>query len=109
MRSRGWIPNTTDLDAAEAAVCELREIESLDQTPGFAVAARRSNSAEPVTIKQFAWLGYIRRKGETQGVADFDVGGLAAGLAYAVTIAGPAGPDVGAAMLIALGGRRLAK
>ena len=78
VRSRRWIPNTKDLDATESAVCELLEIESLDQTPGFAIAARRSNSAEPVTIKQSAWLGYIRRKGEIQEVADFDVGGLAA-------------------------------
>ena len=77
VRSRGWIPDTKALDVTESAVCELLEIESLDQTPGFAVAARRSNSAEPVTIKQSAWLGYIRRKGGTQQVADFDAGGLA--------------------------------
>ena len=78
VRSRGWIPNTPDLDAIESAVCELLEIESLDQTPAFAAAARRSNSAEPVTIKQSAWLGHIRRKGEAQEVAEFDVGALAA-------------------------------
>ena len=78
VRKRGWIPNTPDLDATESAVCELLEIESLDQTPAFALAARRSNSAEPVTIKQSAWLGYIRRRGETQEVGEFDVGALAA-------------------------------
>ena len=78
VRSRGWIPNTPDLDATESAVCELLEIESLDQTPAFAAAARRSNSAEPATIKQSAWLGHIRRRGEAQEVAEFDVGALAA-------------------------------
>lgn len=78
VRNRGWIPNTSDLDATEFAVCKLLEVKSLDQTPGFAAAARRSNSDEPPTTKQSAWLGYIRRMGETQEVAAFDVGGLAA-------------------------------
>ena len=78
VRTRGWIPNTDDLDLTEAAVCALLEIKSLDQEPAFTLAARRSNTDEPVTIKQSAWLGYIRQKGKDQEVAAFDVGGLAA-------------------------------
>ncbi len=78
VRSRGWIPDTDDLDLTEAAVCELLEIKSLDQKPAFALAARRSNTDEPVTIKQSAWLGYIRQRAKDQEVAAFDVGGLAA-------------------------------
>ncbi|MCY4622421.1 MAG: HigA family addiction module antitoxin [bacterium] len=78
VRSRGWIPDTDDLDLTEAAVCELLEIRSLDQKPAFALAARRSNTDEPVTIKQSAWLGYIRQRAKDQEVAAFDVGGLAA-------------------------------
>ena len=41
--------------------------------PGFAAAARRSNSAEPVTIKQSPGSATSRRKGEAQEVAEFDV------------------------------------
>ena len=78
VRKRGWIPDTDDLDLTEAAVCALLEIRALDQKPAFALAARRSNTDEPVTIKQSAWLGHIRQRGKDQEVAAFDVGGLAA-------------------------------
>lgn len=78
VRTRGWIPNTNDLDLTEAAVCALLEIKSLDQEPAFTLAARRSNIDEPVTIKQSAWLGYIRQRSKDQEVAVFDVGRLAA-------------------------------
>ena len=83
VRSRGWIPRTDDLDVTEAAVCELLEIDTLDNAPEFALAARRSNSADPISIEQSAWLGHVRRVAEAQIVADFDVNGLeevAAGL-----------------------------
>ena len=76
VRSRGWILNTPDLDATESAVCDLLEIATLDDTPVFAAAARRSNSAERATIKQVAWLGYIRRAARAQEVAEFDVAAL---------------------------------
>ena len=62
--SRGWIPATDDLDAVEAAVCDLLEIAALDESPRFAVAARRSNSQEAITKKQIAWLGHVRRMAE---------------------------------------------
>ena len=73
VRSRGWIPDSGDLDEAEAAVCDLLEIVDLDEPPRFSLAAKRSNSADPITIEQAAWLGYVRRVAEEQYVADFDV------------------------------------
>ncbi|MCY3849701.1 MAG: HigA family addiction module antitoxin [Acidimicrobiaceae bacterium] len=76
VRSRGWIPQTDDLDVTEAAVCELLEINSLDEDPEFALAARRSNSADPISIEQSAWLGRVRRVAEGQTVADFAVNAL---------------------------------
>ncbi|MDE0493884.1 MAG: HigA family addiction module antitoxin [Acidimicrobiaceae bacterium] len=76
VRARGWIPDTGDLDKLEAAACELLEIPSLDSSPSFAVAARRSNSDNPITIKQTAWLGQVRRLAGTRAVADFDVEAL---------------------------------
>ena len=76
VRSRGWIPDTSDLDEMESAVCRLLEIDDLDQSPGFALAARRSNRTEPITLKQSAWLGHVRRVAEVQKVENFDVAAL---------------------------------
>ena len=78
VRSRGWIPDTSELDDLEPSVCELLEIKSLGETPAFAMAARRSNPTERVTIKQSAWLGHIRRMAEVQEVSRFDVEALGA-------------------------------
>ena len=75
-RSRRWIPNTSDLDEMESAVCRLLEIGTLDESPAFALAARRSNRAEPITLKQSAWLGHVRRVAEEQKVERFDVEAL---------------------------------
>ena len=77
-RSRGWIPDTRDLDEMEAAVCQLLEIRTLNESPGFALAARRSNREEPVSLKQSAWLGHVRRVAEAQEVESFDVEALEA-------------------------------
>ncbi len=76
VRSRGWIPETDDLDATESAVCDLLEISNLDDSPQFAMAAKRSNSADPITIEQVAWLAYVRRMADSQDVAAFDIDGL---------------------------------
>lgn len=76
VRSRGWVPESDDLDATESAVCDLLEISKLDDKPQFAVAAKRSNSADPITIEQAAWLGYVRRIADTQDVAEFEIGKL---------------------------------
>lgn len=78
VRSRGWIPDTRDLDEVESAVCRLLEIESLDESTGFALAARRSNRAEALTIKQSSWLGRIRQLAQAQQVERFDVEALRA-------------------------------
>lgn len=60
LRRRGWLPDTDDLDQLEKQVCQLLGIELLDQQPQFAIAARRSNSHEGLTIEQIAWLGRVR-------------------------------------------------
>ena len=76
VQSRGWIPDTKDLDIIEAAVCELLEIPDLAQSPSFAVAARRSNRQEQITQTQTAWLGRLRRIAEQQKADQFDTGAL---------------------------------
>ena len=91
-RARGWLPDTDDLDAVERAVTQLLELESLEGRPQFALAARRANSTEPITLEQTAWLGHIRRVASTMSVSTFDVNALAE-LAFAVPRLTRAGPE----------------
>ncbi len=93
VRSRGWIPDTADLDATETAVCELLEIASLDDPCQFLIAARRSNPDKPVSDKQSAWLGHVRRIAESQAVDAYSRSALES-LAAELPRVAQAGPDV---------------
>ena len=93
VRSRGWIPDSTDLDVTEAAVCELLEVPSLDDPCQFLIAARRSNTDEPVSDKQVAWLGHVRQMAEKQDVGEYNRSALES-LAADLPRAAQAGPDV---------------
>jgi HTH-type transcriptional regulator / antitoxin HigA len=75
-RSRGWVPDTEDLDELEGAVCALLEITSVEEGPSFAVAARRSNSTEPISPEQVAWLAHVRAVARNREVASFDPAAL---------------------------------
>jgi HTH-type transcriptional regulator/antitoxin HigA len=75
IRKRGWLPevaDATDLDGLEGAVCTLLGVRSVDERPEFAVAARRSNPNEHVTIEQAAWLGHVRQVASGQRVGPYD-------------------------------------
>jgi HTH-type transcriptional regulator/antitoxin HigA len=76
VRSRGWLPATSDLDDLEASVRDLLQIQHLDERPAFALAAKRSNSDEPPTTQQIAWLAHVRRVAVSQSVDIFDTGAL---------------------------------
>lgn len=76
IRSRGWIPGTNDLDEIESAVCTMLEIRAVDEKPAFALAAKRSNASEPVTLEQTAWLGHIRQVAKRQTVKTFNLDAL---------------------------------
>ncbi len=76
VRSQGWIPSTKNLNVIEAAVCELLEIPHLGEQPPFAYAARRSNTHEPITPEQTAWLGRVRKIAQTQQTPAYHVAGL---------------------------------
>ena len=43
-------------------MCQLLDIPSLDATPGWALAARRSESDAPLSSPQVAWLGCVRKR-----------------------------------------------
>ncbi len=76
VRSRGWIPETDDLDILESTVCGLLEINHIDDKPQFALATKRANSDEPITSEQTAWLGYVRQVATSQDLSVFDVNQL---------------------------------
>ena len=76
VRARGWIPATEDLDTLERAVATFLGIETLDTEPAFALAARRANSGEPLTLEQTAWLAYVRAMAASRTVGAFDVEAL---------------------------------
>jgi HTH-type transcriptional regulator/antitoxin HigA len=75
-RARGWLPDTDDLDELERAVCSFLEITSVEEEPSVAVAARRSNSTEPISPEQLAWLAHIRSVARSRVVDSFDVAAL---------------------------------
>lgn len=92
VRARGWVPDSEDLDVLESAVADLLELESLEHRPQFALAARRANSTEPITLEQTAWLGRIRIVASNVSVSAFDPHALAS-LALAVPRLTQAGPE----------------
>jgi HTH-type transcriptional regulator/antitoxin HigA len=78
VRARGWIPDTSDLDVVEDSVLHLLEINTFDERPRFAMAARRANSAEPITVEQTAWLAHVRSVAAGRDADRFDRTRLAA-------------------------------
>lgn len=72
IRRLGWIPASQSLDQMEAAVCKLLGVSSLDEEPQLSLAARRANTAEPLSASQQAWLGRVRQLGLAVRTAPFD-------------------------------------
>lgn len=78
LRKRGWLPDTNDLDALEAAARELLGISDLDAEPQFAAAARRSNATASFSPQQTAWLARLRSIAQARKVPSFDANSLCA-------------------------------
>ena len=72
LRKRGWVTKTDDLNVVEREVRTLLKIESLNDQPHFAMAAKRTNVPDQITIEQRAWLAYIQRIAETRKLASYD-------------------------------------
>ncbi|GMM96812.1 HigA family addiction module antitoxin [Microbacterium luteum] len=75
LRKRGYITGNS-LDELEGEIRDLFEIESIDEEPVFAAAARRANPDVPLTPTQKAWLAVARRQARRLTVGAFDRGGL---------------------------------
>jgi HTH-type transcriptional regulator/antitoxin HigA len=58
---RGFLSGAT-VDALEAEVKELFELNTLDDEPGFAAAAKRANRDEDISLLQRAWVACVRKE-----------------------------------------------
>ena len=76
VRQRGWVTKTDDLDVLEDEVQRLLGLDSLAGPAQFALAARRSNSAEPLTLEQTAWLAHVRRVAADRPIPALDLEAL---------------------------------
>lgn len=56
MVKRGWINGSDDADELESEVLSFYGIKSLEETPSFLVAARKSSSYAEMTSCQQAWM-----------------------------------------------------
>jgi HTH-type transcriptional regulator / antitoxin HigA len=72
IRRRGWIVVQGDLETVEREVLALLDIRTFDGRPSLAMAARRSNSTEPLSPAQTAWLAYVRRVARAKKVSKFN-------------------------------------
>lgn len=77
LKKRGLLRGRT-LEELEAEVCELFELESIDQDPTFVLAARRANEETLFNPTQIAWAGCVRREAKKKlgRIAPFSEAGL---------------------------------
>jgi HTH-type transcriptional regulator/antitoxin HigA len=72
LQKRGWLPDTSDVDELEAAVCGLLRIHDIGESPRLAIAARRTNGDDVYTPEQLAWIRRVELLGESRVSAKFD-------------------------------------
>jgi HTH-type transcriptional regulator/antitoxin HigA len=75
----GWIDvDLNNVDQTERAVCRFLEIDSIDQEPNLAFAARKFDKLAPHSQAQVAWMCRVRHLARRQRPAAFSPTGLAA-------------------------------
>lgn len=72
MRKRGWIKDTNDVAELKSELCRFFRVESLDERPPFAAAARKYDPAADPTSTQAAWLARARQIADSIRVPPFD-------------------------------------
>jgi HTH-type transcriptional regulator/antitoxin HigA len=66
---RGWIEQTNDIDLLERQVLQFYELESPDDTPRLAHAAKKSSAG--VTMPQWTWLYRVQQIARAQVVKKY--------------------------------------
>lgn len=77
LQKRGWLPETSEVDELEVAVCGLLRIDDIGESPRLAIAARRSNGDDVYTPEQLAWIRRVELLGESRVSAKFNPHALA--------------------------------
>lgn len=72
MEQRGWIKPNLDGESLEKAICNFFETDSIDDVPGFAVAARKSIPHDELSPAQIAWCARARQLARAVVVPAFD-------------------------------------
>jgi HTH-type transcriptional regulator/antitoxin HigA len=75
LRKRGYLTAST-LQGQRQELEELFQISSINDDPGFPIAARRVNVAEKLTPTQLAWLACARQAAKRLAVGPFDAAAL---------------------------------
>lgn len=76
MIRRGWIKENKDIDRFEGAFCQYFAISSIDATPTFQHAAKKTLYSELPQIAQLAWLIRAENIAKTVRVAPFSTDSL---------------------------------
>lgn len=77
---RKWLPETSNLDDLEHAVCSFLGIRSLDETLQLSVAFRQAPDRAPEQSAQIAWIRRVEQVGRQQQVGQFNSKQLRAAL-----------------------------
>lgn len=80
MIQRGWIQATDSIDELERQVCDFFEIDQIGETPRVAVNFRQSETRDPETQAQIAWMKWVETVVRDQKLPAFDRAKLAAAI-----------------------------
>jgi HTH-type transcriptional regulator/antitoxin HigA len=71
LKKRQWIPDATDVEDLEQAVCKFLDVAHIDDTPQFSMAARKSSTYDYDTPSQIAWYARARHLAHAAPAARF--------------------------------------
>jgi HTH-type transcriptional regulator/antitoxin HigA len=58
---RGWLESTENIEVLETRVCQFYGLQSLEEEPWLAHAAKRTKPTQPVSPLQLAWLFRVKQ------------------------------------------------
>lgn len=76
MLRRMWIQSSENVQVLEARVLRYFEIDSLDQTPALASAAKKSGDSENLSPIQYAWLYRVKHIAENMSAPKYSSASL---------------------------------
>ncbi len=88
LKKRCWLPDVDSTDELETAVCRLLKINSIDEEPQFAIAARKSTRYGYENAAQVAWYMRARSLAERAPALSYGEDNLENGIADLLKLAG---------------------